>query len=123
MLKKTTKACKISILKMEHRTPKKIQNESNKIKGTKDLRKKNHTFICLSFPLSIEIIASASDRFANKDLGVLLDLQRKSKTLLTSVLISGLLADLLETKLSIVFRIPSITYENPHNAKFIENFV
>jgi hypothetical protein len=65
------------------------------------------------------IFASPSERFVNRELGVLLDLQRKSNTLLTSVSISGLLADLLETKLSMVFRIPSITYKKPQKCKNI----
>jgi hypothetical protein len=65
------------------------------------------------------IFGSPSERFVNRELGVLLDLQRKSNTLLTSVSISGLLADLLETKLSMVFRIPSITYKKTQKCTII----
>jgi hypothetical protein len=41
----------------------------------------------------------------------LLVLQRKSRTSLTSVSILGFVEQLLETKLSTVFKIPSMTYK------------
>jgi hypothetical protein len=70
---------------------------------------KKHTFICFCSPSLDAIITSSSDLFLSRELGVLLDLHRKSKTLLTSVSILGLLLDLLETKLLTVLTIPSMT--------------
>jgi hypothetical protein len=44
-----------------------------------------------------------------KDLGVLLDVHKKSNTLLTKVSTLGFVAELFETKLSTVLSIPSMT--------------
>jgi hypothetical protein len=90
----------------------KIIKKKNRMTSQKSTRKKDsekNTFICFCSPSLDAIIASSSDLFLSRELGVLLELQRKFKTLLTSVSILGLLSNLLETKLLTVLTIPSMT--------------
>jgi hypothetical protein len=62
--------------------------------------------------LFVAFRGSDPELFDNREIGVLLDLQRKSRTSHNSVSILGFVEELIETKLSIVFRIPSITSKN-----------
>jgi hypothetical protein len=64
------------------------------------------------YTFTAALVASPPWHFVNRELGVVLELERKSRTLVTRTSILGLVEDLFETKISIVFSIPSITYIN-----------
>jgi hypothetical protein len=75
-------------------------------------RRMNYTFIHVLYTFTAALVASPPRHFVNRELGVVLELERKSSTLVTRTSILGLVEDLFETKFSIVFSIPSITYIN-----------